>query len=362
MAKELETLAKRHNVRILTFVNNYDELQYIEEYDNIDFVKIGTLSKIVNVFFHFRTPNLFAVRSSLRFTIKLIYIIKKYNIDAIHAEYTAMGQFYWIKKIFPNIILNLVEHDVVIQSYERLFDNSCGLRKIYYKWQKKLVNKKEKKYCKNFDNIIVLNNKDKKLLKSIYKVENVYTINPYYGIDFDSQSMTITKKIQNSICFIGLMNREENHEAAMRLIRIFKDINRDDYFLTIIGAYPREDLKKESTSNIRVTGFVDNIVHEILKNEIAVFPLEKGAGIKFKVLQAICLGLPTITTDVGAEGIDEDGNVLIISNSDEEIKYAIIKLLENKEIRIKTSNKSIEFVRNSFGWDESEVVFENLYE
>lgn len=65
--------------------------------------------------------------------------------------------------------------------------------------------------------------------------------------------------------------------------------------------------KKKECENIHITGFVENIEDEILKNQIAVFPLTLGAGIKLKVLLACGLGLPVITTDIGAEGIDEDG-------------------------------------------------------
>lgn len=361
MAKEVETLMENNTVRILSFVNNEDDLDYMNGYDNIDVVKIGTLSKIFNVFLNLNKPHLFAIRGSLRFSIKLYKIVKKYNIDTIHAEYTAMGQYYWIKRFFPNLKINLVEHDVVDQSYERLSEKNNGIKKLYYCWQKRLVHKQEKKYCMHCDNIFVLNNKDKLLLSDIYKLNNVYVLNPYYGIDFHNNSYTNIPKKKNSICFIGLMNREENHEAAMRLINIFKSINRDDYSLTIIGAYPKDELLKENANNIKITGFVEDIVKEISKNEIAVFPLEMGAGIKFKVLQAFGLGLPIITTIVGAEGIDEEGKVLTIVKNDDEIQDKIVELLENKAIIKQKSQEGIEYVKDHFDWSKSKKLLEQIY-
>lgn len=71
-----------------------------------------------------------------------------------------------------------------------------------------------------------------------------------------------------------------------------------------------------------------------------------GAGIKLKVLLACGLGLPVITTDIGAEGIDEDGNTLILANTDDQIKNEIIGLIDDSN---KIKSKSIEskdFVKN----------------
>ena len=171
-------------------------------------------------------------------------------------------------------------------------------------WQLKQASKYEKAYCQKADHVIAVNSKDERLLHEYYDLNNVELMNPYYGVDFEKKSNI--EKQPKSICFIGQMAREENHLAAMRLIQIFKSMHRDDIQLTIIGAHPSNELQSFECENIHITGFVDKIEDEILKNEMAVFPLTLGAGIKLKVLLACGLGLPVITTDIGAEGIDDE--------------------------------------------------------
>ena len=158
------------------------------------------------------------------------------------------------------------------------------------------------------------------------------------------------------------MGREENHLAAMRLIQIVKSLNRDDIKLTIIGAHPNEELLKQECDNIHITGFVDSIEDEILKNEMAVFPLTLGAGIKLKVLLACGLGLPVITTDIGAEGIDEDGSTLILAQTDEQIKNEILNLIDNpNKIELKSYESKV-FVQKYFSWNKTVELFDRLYE
>lgn len=363
MGKEVETLKEKHDVYILSFCNDNKEEKIIQrEYmDNRStFIKSTKFTKIINTLLHLNKPNYFAIRSSITFTIKLLRVIKKYDIEVIHAEYTSMAQYYWVKKIFPSLKFNIVEHDVTIQSYDRKKKEATGIAKIYQNWQRMLVHKREKKYCNEADIVFTLNHKDKELLKKVYNISEPIVLIPYYGVDFTKNETRNIDKIKNSICFVGQMGRIENFQAAMRLIEIFKTLD-SKFLLTIIGAYPPESLQNCECENIHITGFVDDIEEEILKHQVAVFPLELGAGIKLKVLLAFGLGLPVITTSIGAEGIDEEGNVLILAENDKQIKQRIVKLFEDEnEIKL-LSEKSKEFVKKNFSWDISKKIFEKVY-
>lgn len=361
MGKEVEELSLHHEVYILSFVNNMAEKTLAKEYEGRGtFVKSTTLSKIINTIIHFYKPNLFGIRTSFVFTYRLIRLIKKHNIECIHAEYTSMGQYVWIKKIFPNIKFNLVEHDITIQSFSRLSENAKGIKKVYLLSQLKLVNIYEKKYCKKADHIFTLNKKDVDLLERHYQIKNnVDVIIPYYGIDHFA--FHPEKKEKGTLCFIGQMAREENHIAAMRLIKIFQKINNQNWKLYIIGAQPSQELLSKSSDNIVITGFVDDINEYIDRCELGVFPLEIGAGIKLKVLLAFGNGLPVITTDVGAEGIDPDGNVLLLAKDDNDFMKYIKMLMSDEELLKKRADMSVKFVSDNFDWKKTEKLFQEIY-
>ena len=50
--------------------------------------------------------------------------------------------------------------------------------------------------------------------------------------------------MKNSICFIGNMSRKENDLAAKKLIDICSKLSNQEFNLTIIGAYPSDELLK----------------------------------------------------------------------------------------------------------------------
>lgn len=360
MGKQVETLKKYNNVTVLTFVNNDYEKKLIKNHPDYYYVETNTFSFMKNALFHLNMPNMFAIRNSKQYKNLLIRLVKEKNIDAIHAEFTAMGQFIWIKEMFPNIQFNLVEHDVTIQSYRRQMGEAKGLKHIYCTFEYNKVKKSEALYLSKADHVMTFNQKDANLLKEIYHCNDVEILNPYYGIDFSEEQEV--KKIPDSICFVGQMGRNENHVAAMRLIKIFENLNQKDWKLNIIGAYPKQELLDKESKNIHITGFVDDINEEIRKNQIAVFPLTYGAGIKLKVLLAFGLGLPVITTSIGAEGIDEEGQVLYLAESDKEIAEKIKELLMNQDLVKKASEQGIEFVKDKFTWEKTEKIFKELYQ
>ena len=82
-------------------------------------------SFVKNAISHLNMPNMFAIRNSKQFRDLFIKLVKEKDIEVVHAEFTAMGQFVWIKDMFPNIQFNLVEHDVTIQSYQ----DRCKIQK-----------------------------------------------------------------------------------------------------------------------------------------------------------------------------------------------------------------------------------------
>ena len=75
-----------------------------------------------------------------------------------------------------------------------------------------------------------------------------------------------------------------------------------------------KELKPFVKENIIYAGFVDNIETYIKAAHLLVNPIQKGGGVKTKVLEAIGLGTPVISTTTGALGVDRDavGEMLTI--------------------------------------------------
>ena len=429
MGKEIETLSEAHRVYVLTFISQpFDEgLSKKHEGDEgWQAVRISKLTRTFHIITEPWMPNYFAARSSVRFAIRLIRTVRKFNIDIIHAEYASMGQYLWIKRLFPGLKFNLIEHDMTAQSWERKAAGAeaCneksiaeadrgntesrkalmgrgklvnGLRLKYYRNQLQKIKRCEKKYCLRADKLFTFNKKDAELIEQYYGRADTVVLNTYCGIEDSVLEKALYDRADNqklkepySVCFLGQMARLENDRAAKRLVDICIKVKKiiPQLKLYIVGNKPSEELiKKAEEANgntlkaegedkekasrwITVTGFVEDVDSYIKKTQLAAFPLDMGAGIKVKVLRSLALGTPVITGQVGAEGIDEGGEVIMLAETDDEYENKIIEVLrENSNENAaagssydELSKRCCQYICEHFRWKKTrEILLKNIY-
>jgi polysaccharide biosynthesis protein PslH len=65
---------------------------------------------------------------------------------------------------------------------------------------------------------------------------------------------------------------------------------------------------------------------------VLLYPLTKGSGVKVKVLEAMALGIPVVTTPDGAEGLGARGGV-VVETDDERLADAVVALCEDAQAR-----------------------------
>ena len=368
MGKQVETLQKYNQVYVLTFEASEFDRTLREKYQNDSHyysVKITRSGRVLHMLLEPWLPNYFAARSSLRFACKLIWMVKKYQIDAIHAEYASMGQYLWIKRLFPRLVFHMTEHDMTAQSYERKLGASHGIKKWYLRYQLNRVKAAERFYCTHADRLFTFNEKDRRLIEDAYGRKDCLVLNPYYGLDDAMLEKPVSdgQRQYANLCFLGQMGRDENYLAAMRLIRIAKAVKEEipELQVYIVGNKPPETLKEQENEWIHVTGFVEDVDSYLKQAQLAVFPLTLGAGIKLKVLRSLAAGTPVITGIVGAEGIDEAGEVIIPAETDEEYREQILNWMKRQDELSRRSEESQAFVRKHFSWKHSEEVLRSVY-
>jgi len=121
---------------------------------------------------------------------------------------------------------------------------------------------------------------------------------------------------RKDMIFVGGFQHKPNIDAVKYLVcEIWPIIKRKlpEVKLYIIGSNPPEDIKKYSSEDIVVTGFIEDITPYFKKCKVMLAPLRYGAGIKGKITQSLSMGLPVVTTNIGAEGINfiDNQNVMI---------------------------------------------------
>ena len=314
----LKLLCDKYDIILISFINEIEKKYFEDSLYKMcyatHFFDITIKNRIKNILFHLDKP----VRVSSRYIHEITSLINTYlentSIDLFHAEYTASMSYV---DLFLNTTLTeVVEHDIVYQSLERYCINKKFPSKLMYCFEAKKQKKWEIAQLKKFNNIVVLNEKDKSLLEK-EAISNISVAFP--KVEDWCYSVSRNSIEPYSILFLGAMNRFENQDAILWFVKnIFTNIQTkySNVKLYIVGGNPPDKIKNLACSNIEVTGFVDSLQIYFEKAHIAIVPLRYGAGIKIKTLETLAAKIPTIATTIGAEGIPQNKNLIIIDNEE----------------------------------------------
>jgi glycosyltransferase involved in cell wall biosynthesis len=98
--------------------------------------------------------------------------------------------------------------------------------------------------------------------------------------------------------------------------------------IRVTGANPPEDLLALEDENIHFTGHVTDLAEFYGRARVVIAPIRFGAGVKVKTIQALQYGVPVVSTECGAEGIDTGGlNAIVVVDHPVEFAAALVRLL-----------------------------------
>lgn len=175
------------------------------------------------------------------------------------------------------------------------------------------------------------------------------------GIDYELFSRPIEelKKEKNAFAYVGNFKVAANCDTLKMICEDILPILKHDYRFYVIGLCPKVIIDRYSANpNIIFSGRVEDLAIAVRKAEVFFSPIAYGTGIKTKIVEAMAMGMPVITNEIGAEGIAaENGEHLIVTNNPNDLAFQLERLLDNYEVRNKVGHNAQKFANEHFRWD-----------
>jgi O-antigen biosynthesis protein len=161
---------------------------------------------------------------------------------------------------------------------------------------------------------------------NVLVVPNVHDVEPFVPPPED----------RAGILFVGGFQHPPNIDAAVGLVKeVMPAIWRalGDVRVTIVGSHPPPEVRALASSRVDVTGWVEELQPLLDRSRLMVAPLRYGAGMKGKITQALSVGLPVVTTPIGAEGLDgHEEECMLIAEDPRELAAQAIRAYEDDEL------------------------------
>jgi glycosyltransferase involved in cell wall biosynthesis len=119
--------------------------------------------------------------------------------------------------------------------------------------------------------------------------------------------------------------------------------------LTITGDHA--NLPLPPAENMVLTGFVEDVRPHLASAWTSLSPIRLGGGTRLKILEAMALRVPVVTTTKGVEGIDaRHDEHLLIADTPRDFAQAVLRVLQNPELRQWLGDNGYRFVSEKYDW------------
>lgn len=222
------------------------------------------------------------------------------------------------------------------------------------------------------DQVLAVSERDKSRFTQLYELDARKLSIVRSGADLQSSTTTRSRdrvrdelgfgRNQILVVFHGSFDYYPNREA---LSVIDEDIapqfrNRSKVEFVVGG----KDIPDAQLENVHCVGFVADLHSFLAATDVAVAPLCRGGGTKLKLLDYLSVGLPIVTTEKGAEGLElEDGeHAFIRDSSGKKFAEALRTLISDAQLRNELGRRGQAYAQNRFSWEKITERLDRLYE
>lgn len=207
------------------------------------------------------------------------------------------------------------------------------------------------------DSSLIISDVEMKLLSDYFKIDSdLLHYIPFLLDKIDEKEKSTWPTFEERANFITIGNfiHEPNWNAVQYLKKEIWPLIRKQLptaELHIYGAYASQKVNElnNAKEGFLIKGRAEDAMQVVRKAKICLAPLRFGAGIKGKLVEAMQCGTPSVTTDIGAEGMH--GNYEwngIVANSPQEIADAAVKLYTDKILWEKSQENGIAIINHFY--------------
>jgi glycosyltransferase involved in cell wall biosynthesis len=192
--------------------------------------------------------------------------------------------------------------------------------------------------------------------EKIEVIPNCINLADYSNIDEAPQLGTLV--------FTGSFQYRANYEAMLWFLsEVYPRIVAQEprVCLRITGDHANLPLPK--AENVILTGHIPDVRPVIASAWASIVPIWKGGGTRLKILEAMALGTPVVSTTKGAEGLDvQHDEHLLIGDTPQAFADQVVRLVQESGLRERLTDNANRLVRDKYDWSMAMPQFLNLVE
>jgi len=365
----LRGLVKRNDVTLLSYYGGARDTGYekeiAEHIPGAVTVCTGTPdSSVIDYVRRLANPAPYAVTKFTSPTVqtKVASLLEERRFDVAVCDFLAASLN------FPRVLETptvLFQHNVESSLWQRQARHEPNLAKrAAFKLEAAKMSRYERAAVTRFHHVIAVSDGDRELMSAMTDASRISVVPT--GVDLSQfDSAGLEKSSEPLVIFVGSMDWEANIDAMDYFCREIWPVVTTKVpgaRLRIVGRNPHARVKRLAGDSIEVTGTVASVIEHYQEAAVNIVPLRVGGGTRLKIYEAMAMGKATVSTSIGAEGLDvNDGRDILIADSSEKFAESVISLLADASTRARIEKAASEQAAR-YDWPVITERFEEVLE
>lgn len=289
--------------------------------------------------------------ASPRFQEALDRELRHSRYDCVIVEMTPMAQYRFDAPGAVRILdLQNLEYELVRR---RAAHGGLGPRRLALESEWRKLQREEVRSVQGFDTVFTPSEHEREILSALVPGQRIVTVPN--TIDPDRFRAEPRNPSECHLTFVGATHVDANRDGVLWFARSVLPLIEErlpHVRFSIVGGDPPSAIRAlADRPNIEVTGFVDDVGPYLASATLIVVPLRSGGGTRLKILEALAAGAPTVSTSVGAEGLDlRDGTEIAIADDPTAFADAVVQILSSPERQRQLGEAGREAVVRQYSW------------
>jgi sugar transferase (PEP-CTERM/EpsH1 system associated) len=286
--------------------------------------------------------------------------------DVIHVEFSFMAPYVAAVSPRSRVKKILSTHNIESLRFVReLRFAPPPMRRLALLTDHLLFGSWEERALRSFDGIIAVSATELSWIRRHAPAAAVALVPN--GVDVDHFSTDRPSASSRAIVFTGLMNYPPNIDAAVWFCdEVLPLLQRDhpEVCFRIVGDKPdRTVLALAERKGVQVTGRVPDVRPHLSDCVASVVPLRSGAGTRLKILEAMAMRRPVVSTPLGAEGLEVTPGVdILLGETARELADHVCALLTDPGLGERLGRAGRRLVETKYDWRMCLGGLDTLYQ
>ncbi len=362
----LKHLSAKHDITLYAFIREESEKKYLEK---LDFCK-----KVIPIFrgrawqLSYIFASLISNFPFLFSTYRNVYLQKLLqdeldSFDLIHIE---PGYVFPSLPKHINIPIVVSEHNIEHTVYKGFVNKRVPwLLQPFFMQDIKKMQRWEKLLWNTASSVVTVSNDDKLYISEHATPKKISVVPNGVDIDFFRYGHTKRPNTKSlTFLYVGNFSWMQNTDAVEHILTDIWDTIIGKFpgaQFTIVGKHFPISLRKKCSNAICIKDSVDDIREEYNNADALLAPVRIGGGTRYKVLESMAVGLPVITSTLGASGLGvEHKKEIYIADTPDDIVNSINELM-SESARKKLVLRARSLIESTYSWDRISEALDDCW-